>query len=60
MEESKDNWVIDSGATNHVCISLQGFKVMRSLHEEDFTLRTGDGTVMPRPPTSGRHLTFLK
>ena len=46
MEESKNNWVIDSGATNHVCISLQEFKVMRSLHEENFTLRTGDGILV--------------
>ena len=46
MEESKDNWVIDYGAANHVCISLQGFEVTRSLHEEDFALRTGDGTLV--------------
>ena len=58
VEESKDNWVIDSGATNHVCISLQGFKVTRSLHEEDFTLRTGDGTLVRAEAVGEVHLYF--
>ena len=46
MEESKDNWVVDSGATNHVCVSLQGFVETRSLHDRSFSLRTGDGSLV--------------
>ncbi|KAK0599388.1 hypothetical protein LWI29_004824 [Acer saccharum] len=26
LADSTDSWIIDSGATNHVCYSLQGFK----------------------------------
>ena len=46
METSKDTWVIDSGATNHVCISLQGFRETRSLLDMSFTLRTGNGNLV--------------
>ena len=60
VEESKDNWVIDSGATNHICISLQGFKVTRSLHNEDFTLRIGDGTLVRAEAVGEVHLYFDK
>ena len=55
MEESKETWIIDSGATNHVCISLQGFKVTKSLLEENFTLRTGDGTLVRADAVGDMH-----
>ena len=35
VEESSDIWVMDSDVTNHVCVSLQGFKETRSLLRED-------------------------
>ena len=44
VEESIDNWVIDSRANNHVCVSLQGFNKTRSLHGRSLLLRTGDGS----------------
>lgn len=46
MEKSKDTWVINSGATNHVCVSLQGFKETRSLLNKSFTLKTSDGNLV--------------
>ena len=46
MEESKDTWVIDSGATNHVCVSLQGFRETKSLLDMSFMLRTGDDNLV--------------
>ena len=46
VEEFKYNWVIDSRATTHVCVFLQGFKETRSLLNRSFTLRMGDGTLV--------------
>lgn len=37
-------WCVDSGATNHVCNSLQGFQVTRQLSEGDVSIFLGDGT----------------
>ncbi|MBA0739240.1 hypothetical protein Gogos_012528, partial [Gossypium gossypioides] len=42
VEESIDNWVIDSGATNHVCVSLQQFSETRSLRDRGILLQIGD------------------
>ena len=58
MEESKDTWVIDSGATNHVCVSLQGFRETRSLLDRRFTLRTGDGNLVLAEAVGEVHLYF--
>ena len=33
VADSTNSWWIDSRATNHICNSLQGFKVTRSLNE---------------------------
>ena len=46
MEDSNDTWVIDSGATNHVCFSVQGFEETRSLASNEVSLRTGDGSLV--------------
>ena len=46
VEESKDTWVINSGATNHVCVSSQGFVETRSLHDMSFSLQTGDDSLV--------------
>ena len=58
VEESKDTWVIDSRATNHVCVSLQGFKEMRSLLDRSFTLSTGDGNLVLAKAVGEVHLYF--
>ena len=46
VEDSDDTWVIDSGATNHVCFSMQGFEETRSLASNEVSLRTGDGSLV--------------
>ena len=58
MKESKETWVIDSGATNHVCVSLQGFKETRSLLDKSFVLRTGDGNLVLAEAVGDVHLYF--
>ena len=42
-DNSDDSWIIDSGATNHVCSSLQLLTKARKLRAKEFTLRVGDG-----------------
>ena len=38
MTGSANSWWIDSGATDHICNSLQGFRVTRSLNEGEMQL----------------------
>ena len=58
MEESKDTWVIDFGVTNHVSVSLQGFKETRSLLDMSFTLRAGDSNLVLTEAVGEVHLYF--
>ena len=58
MEESKDTWFIDLGATNHVCVSLQVFRETRSLLDKSFTSRTGDGNLVLAEAMGEVHLYF--
>ena len=58
MEESKDTWVIDFGATNHICVSLQGFRETRSLLDRSFMLRMGDGNLLLAEAVGEVHLYF--
>jgi hypothetical protein len=37
-------WCVDSGSTNHVCNSLQGFQETRKLNEGEMSVTLGDGT----------------
>ena len=46
MVDSIDSWIVDSGATDHVCNTLQGFKETRKFASEEFTLRLGDGSIV--------------
>ena len=41
VEESKNNWVLYSGFTNDVCVSLWELKETRSLLDRSFMLWTG-------------------
>ena len=41
MEDDKSAWIIDSGATNHVCSSLQLLDSWRDLAEGAYTMRVG-------------------
>ena len=42
--DSTDTWIIDSGATQHVCNSMQGLKVTKKFRANEFTLHLGDGS----------------
>ena len=42
MENFNDKWIIDSGATNHVCYSLQWFKHSTFIEEEQRYLKLGN------------------
>ncbi|KAI3457782.1 hypothetical protein Pfo_014445 [Paulownia fortunei] len=44
--DSTDTWIVDSGATNHICNTLQGFQVTKELNEGEHTLRVGTGAVV--------------
>ena len=39
MADSTNSWWIDSGTTDHICNSLQGFRVTRSLNEGEMQLK---------------------
>ena len=39
MADSANSWWIDLGATNHICNSLQEFRVTRSLNEGEMQLK---------------------
>ena len=55
-----DSWIIDSGATNHVCYSLQGFQERRRLNENEINLRLGNGTLVSVVCLdSSRHLDLI-
>ena len=43
VDNSDDSWIIDSGATNHVCYSLQLLTKARKLRAKEFTLQVGNG-----------------
>ena len=46
LADSTDSWIIDSGATNHVCYSLQGFQERRKLNKNEINLHLGNGTLV--------------
>ena len=43
IDNSDDSWIVDSGATNYVCSSLQMLTKTRKLKPKEFTLRVGNG-----------------
>ena len=43
VENFNDKWIIDSGATNHLCYSLQWFKHSTSIKEGQRYLKLGNG-----------------
>ena len=43
VENDFSSWIIDSGASNHVCVSLQMLESSRDLEEGVFTMRVGSG-----------------
>ena len=43
LEDDLSPWIVDSGATNHVCSSLQMLSSSRELAVRDVTMRVGSG-----------------
>ena len=43
VENSNGKWIIDLGATNHICYSLKWFKQSRPLKKWQRTLKLGNG-----------------
>ena len=46
MEDDLSPWIVDLGATNHVCSSLQMLSYSRELADRDVTMRVGSGEVV--------------
>ena len=46
VENLNDKWIIDSGATNHVCYSLKWFKHSEPIEEGQRYLRLGNGELI--------------
>ena len=46
MVDSIDSWIVDSGATNHVCYSLWGFLERRKLNKNVINLCLGNGVLV--------------
>ena len=59
VEDDKSAWIIDSGATNHVCSSLQLLDSWRDLAEGDYTMRAGTGDAVSARAVGVSSLNFL-
>ena len=44
VQNPMDSWCVDSGRTNHICNSLQGFQETRKLNEGELFLTLADGS----------------
>ena len=42
-----DSWYVDSGRTNHICNSLQGFQETRKLKKGELFLTLANGSKIP-------------
>ena len=50
MADSANSWWIDLGAIDHICNSLQGFRVSRSLNEGEMQLKmTSSASILVIP-----------
>ncbi len=46
VTDSNNTWIVDSGATNHVCCSLQGYREERRLSEGEYSFKWGNGATV--------------
>ena len=58
MEDDLSPWIVDLGATNHVCSSLQMLSSSRELADRDITMRVGSGEVVSAKAVGVAHLNF--
>ena len=58
VEDDKSIWIVDSGATNHVCCSLQLLDSWRDLSEGSFTMRVRTGDAVSAKVVGDSKLNF--
>ena len=46
VQNPTNPWCVDSGCTNHICNTLQGFEETRKLNEGDLFLTLADGRII--------------
>ena len=59
VADSTNSWWIDLGVTNHICNSLLGFKVTRSLNEVEMQLKMASSASISITTVEDLSLTFL-
>ena len=59
MADSANTWWIDLGATSHICNSLQGFRVTRSLNEREMQLKMASSATISVIDIGDLSLSFL-
>ena len=55
---STSSWVVDTGATDHVCCNLQWFLQTRQLSEDEISISLGDATKVAAVAVGDVHLSF--
>ena len=58
VEDDLSPWIVDSGATNHVCSSVQMLSSSRGLVDRDVTIRVGSGEVVSAKVVGVTRLNF--
>ena len=44
--DSTNTWIMDSGATHHICNSMHRLRVTKTFRVNEFTLHLGDGSIV--------------
>ena len=57
-EDSSSTWIVDSGATNHVCSSLQVLSSWKELEDGELTLTVGNGESVSAKAVGEARLAF--
>ena len=58
VDNSNYSWIIDSGATDHVCSSFQVLRKTKALRDGELTLRLENGTSVAAVVVGEVHLVF--
>ena len=58
VENDAEAWIVDSGATNHICSSLQTLSSSTPLRDGDVSMRLGSGEVVSATAVGEARLEF--
>ena len=58
MEDDAHAWIVDSGATNHICSSFQTLSSSTPLRDGDVSMRLGSGEVVSAVAVGEARLEF--